>query len=479
MKESTNSQHLYSIRSGVAAVVSDNIVIQMGDDGQYQATSTTNTRVFDDPAVLSVDAMSDDSPDEDQMGAELFGHIPGIKHHLLLGYYQDLYAGHVLEGDYRAKGSSGGVATWILKELLEQRKIDGVIHMKTAPAKSGKLFTYQLSRTTDEITSGAKSRYYPGELSASLRHLKKLKGKYAIVGIPSIIMEVRLLAKQDPAINRRIAYTIGLICGHQKSATYAENIAWQSGIKPGNLLAIDFRKKIDGRPSNDYITEITGLVDGETKTIVKSQSELFGTVWGHGFFKTQFSDYTDDTLNETADVSLGDAWLDEYIKDSGGNNIVIVRNSDIADIIRRGIRDKKLRLDRIDEATVVRSQSGLIHHTRDELPYRLYLRDRRGEWRPKKRVSASSDFALLRKLVQRLRMRISHQSHIHYAEAVRRDDWQYFYRKMRPYTKLYSLLYNILLIQKIGYLTATKKIAQKPFVIIGRQLARSRGVNNR
>src|SRR5690606_13386755 len=108
--------------------------------------------------------------------------------------------------------------------------IDGVIHVKESNDGDGILFKYGISRTADEIIEGAKSRYYPAEFSSVINTIKKTKGKYAITGIPSFIAEVRLLAKQDKEVADRIAYTFGLICGHQKTTKYAEALAWQHGI---------------------------------------------------------------------------------------------------------------------------------------------------------------------------------------------------------------------------------------------------------
>ena len=50
-----------------------------------------------------------------------------------------------------------------------------------------------------------------------MKTVKDVPGRYAIVGIPSFIMAVRLLAEKDDTIKDRIKYTVGLICGHQKA----------------------------------------------------------------------------------------------------------------------------------------------------------------------------------------------------------------------------------------------------------------------
>ncbi len=449
----------YSVRSGSYAVADNSVVMELDEFGQYAPRfEDAADKVIASKTLAKVCAMSDESTDEDEVSKDLFALVPGIKYAPILGYYLGLYAGHVTEGDYRQNASSGGFTTWILKELLEKKHIDGVIHVKESSKDKDTLFEYGISKTINEIIAGAKTRYYPAEFSEVLNAVKKTPGRYAIVGIPSFIMEIRLLARQDPDVRKSIAYTLGLVCGHQKSTKYAESLAWQCGIKPGNLISIDFRKKIQGAPANKYATEMTGLINGKKVTIVKRQEDLFGSHWGHGFFKTKFSDYTDDALNETADVTLGDAWLPEYTKDSLGNNILIVRDKIILDILEDGLRSKKIRLDKVKESDIIRSQPGLIHHTRDDLPYRLYKRDKKQEWRPRKRLKASRDITFLRKTIQNIREDIVIHSHIQYKKAAELDDWSYFERSMQKYLRRYKWVYILIQLRRNGPMWFAKKI---------------------
>ena len=441
----------YDVRSGVYSVIDKRITIKLNEYGEYTYhtpnLSHKNSKL---KAMLSrTSAMSDESPNEDMVARDLFASKKGIKKSDVIGYHLGLFAGHVVEEDYRQKASSGGLTTWILKELLEKKHIDGVIHVKPS-GKNGILFEYGISKSVKSIREGTKTRYYPAELSGSLSAILNLPGKYAVVGLPSIIMELRLLAQNNPQINKKIAYTLGLICGHQKSTKYAESLAWQCGIRPGDLRSIDFRKKAPGLPANDYTTEMTGIVNGKLVTITKGQAELFGSHWGYGFFKTKFSDFTDDTLNETADVSLGDAWLPKYTKDSLGNNILIVRNEIIASILEEGVKNKKIKLDTLSEREVLKSQLGLIHHTRDDLPYRLHKQDRSHKWRPKKRIQAANKASFLRKIVQNLREDMRDKSHIYYAEAVILDDWSYFEKKMKPVVLRYKVVYVFIQLKNRG-----------------------------
>ncbi|WP_263853521.1 coenzyme F420 hydrogenase/dehydrogenase beta subunit N-terminal domain-containing protein [Lactiplantibacillus pentosus] len=176
--------------------------------------------------------------------------------------------GHVLEGNYRKNGSSGGFVTWICSQLLRHDYIDAVIHVKESK-QAGKLFEYGISRNELELDAGAKTKYYPVEYSEVIKTVKNVPGRYAVVGLPSYIMELRLLSEQDPVVKERLKFMIGLVCGHQKTTKFAEFLAWQCGIKPGDLKSINFRKKQDDAPASKYAIELVGIVDGKEQTIVK------------------------------------------------------------------------------------------------------------------------------------------------------------------------------------------------------------------
>lgn len=456
----------YTFGTGASAVVNKKIKMELNEFGEYKPNLkdalNSDERKEEEISLLLVSPNSDESMDEDEISKKLYSKVPGIEHDKRIGYYKELYAGHVSEGDYRKNASSGGFGTWIFKELFERNLIDGVIHVKENTDKEDSiLFKYDISRTVDEIQAGAKTKYYPVEFSQVINKIKETPGRYAIIGIPSFIMSIRLLAQYDPIINERIKYTIGLICGHQKSAKFADSLAWQVGIEPGKLKSINFRKKIPNAPANRYAIEMTGIIDGKEVTINKRMSELLGHDWGQGFFKSNASDFTDDVMNETADITLGDAWLTEYTSDSKGNNVILVRDEIIANILKEGIKNKKVKLDNISVETIIKSQSSHFQHTREELGYRLYKKEKIGEWHPNKRIPISNNLPFFRKKIQELRMEIAKQSHISYKKAVEVGDLNYFVTHMERCIKNYRRLYYIKSVVKLGPKKIFVRILQK------------------
>lgn len=152
----------------------------------------------------------------------------------------------------------------------------------------------------------------------------------------------------------------------------------------------------------------------------------------------------------TADITLGDAWLPEYMADGMGNNVVIIRNPEIDMIVNEGIKCGKLKMEPVTKDVILKSQAAHYRHTREELAYRLYKKDINKEWRPQKRIEASNALPYFRRKVQDLREEISRQSHIIYKKALELEDFNYFRRKMRKLSKKYKRVYYYMSVQDKG-----------------------------
>jgi coenzyme F420-reducing hydrogenase beta subunit len=418
---------------------------------QAKAKSTAQSIAAVDPSVCP---FSETALSEDTLGKTLFC-SDGVKHDSYIGHYRETWAGYVVEGKYCEQGSSGGFASWVLNELLAKDLVDAVIHVKPRQpdGQDRRLFVYAISRTATEILSGAKSHYYPIEMSEVLRLVRETPGRYAIVGLPCFIKALRLLAHESPVFADRIVFCVGLFCGHLKSTGFSESYAWQCGIRPDQLRAVDFRRKQAGKLSSQYGVGVIGLQDGHLIERTASASDLFGSDWGLGLFKYKACDYCDDVVAETADVSIGDAWLPEYVSDYRGTNVVIVRSLQIATLIHDGIRESRLALQEISAERIIESQAAGFRHRREGLAYRLYLADRTGKWRPHKRVQPCKKH-LTRRLRRRfeLRQTLAAVSHIAFLEAISSANLSVFYKHLHPLVDAYYKTYQALPRRVVSYL---------------------------
>lgn len=353
---------------------------------------------------------------EDQLAAKRF---PTPLHRdKALGSFDATYVGYVAEEKFRLRGSSGGLVSWVAAELLRQGLIDGVAHVIATPdpQREGRYFRYRISRTLAEINEGAKSRYYPIEMAEILQTIREVPGRYAVVGLPCFIKAVHLLRREDAVLRERIAFTLGLFCGHLKSARFAESFAWQLQVPLGQVQQVEYREKLPDRPANWYRAQLT-LRDGQR--VSKDWWHLADGDWGAGFYMNSACNFCDDVVAETADIAFGDAWVEPYSSDGRGTNVVIVRSPQVQQLVASAIQEGRLNLDAVDGQFVEQTQAAGFRQRREGLAYRLTWA-RRGV-RPRKRVAPSAALPRHRKLIYRLRYFISAASHrvFRVARAVR------------------------------------------------------------
>jgi coenzyme F420-reducing hydrogenase beta subunit len=398
--------------------------------GQFEPTGERAPRAF-----ARICPFSPAARNEDALAAERF---PAAAHRdALVGSYAAAFVGHVGEDGFRANGSSGGMVSWVATELLRQGLIDGVAHVVPAdPAGDGRFFQYRISRSASEIRAGAKSRYYPVELSQVLHEIRERPGRYAVVGVPCFIKAIHLLRDAEPVLRERIAFTLGLFCGHMKSARFVESFAWQLDVPIEAVRAVDYRRKDPDRPANWYTAHLT-LADGSARW--QDWWHLADGDWGAGYFQNSACNSCDDVVAETADIAFGDAWVEPYSSDGRGTNVVIVRAPLILGLIRQAIDERRLDLSPVDHAFVAETQAAGLRQRREGLAYRLRVMPPRVM--PRKRVAPGGrDLPLRRKLVYRARASISAGSHRMF-DLARRRRWPALYlRWARLSLRLYEAL---------------------------------------
>ena len=326
-----------------------------------------------------------------------------------IGRYESAYVGYAATDDFRARGSSGGLVTWVAHELLRRGLVDGVAHVIAVeqPNEDDRFFRYRIARTLDEVKSGAKSRYYPVEMSDVLKQIRATPGRYAVVGVPCFIKALQLLRREDPILRERVAWTLGLFCGHMKSARLIESFAWQMQVSMSDVARVEFRLKDATKAASWYTAHLT-LRDGTTRQ--KDWWNLADGDWGAGFFMNGACNYCDDVVAETADISFGDAWVEPYSSDGRGTNVVIVRSPIVAQIVKEAIDDGRLQLENVDAKFIAATQAAGFRQRREGLSFRLFWRRALQPRRlvPRKRVRARvHGIAARRQLIYTLRASIT------------------------------------------------------------------------
>jgi len=317
-----------------------------------------------------------------------------------VGHYYNTYVGY--SNKYRLTSSSGGIATYLIDELLNKKIVDAVITVKEG---ENSFYEYSIVRSTDEIISTSKTRYFPVTLATVLERLKNSNERFAVVGIACFIKSVRLLQIYHPELKERIKFTIGIICGGIKSRFFAEYLAGKAGVANNHFTQPQFRIKDHQSRASDYSF---GCKD-EEGALHTIKMRKVGDMWGSGMFKNNACDYCDDVTTELADISLGDAWLNPYNQDGKGTNVMVTRSKLSEELINEGITMKELTVEHLDFNQFLSSQQGSFNHRQKALGYRIRLAKKKGLLIPPKRhdqEKISIDF----KLVQKQRMVVRKQS---------------------------------------------------------------------
>ncbi len=366
----------------------------------------------------------------------------------LVGSYVYLGAGRIVSEEIWSS-SSGGLTTWLLEQLLETGEVDGVIHLGESERTSD-LFEYRISKTIAEITANRGSKYYAATFQHALEEIRADNLRYAFVGVPCFVNAVDLLRHDDEVWRRKIAFTLGLVCGHLKTQIYTETLARQLGVESIDIASVDYRIKNPNYKSSDYSFGVKSKASGMWRsTRVKN---LVASNWGEAAFSLEACNSCTDIFAYSSDVTFGDAWLKRFENESRGTNLVVVRNPRIQEILQAGNVGKEIYLEELTELDVLESQKGGIRHR-----VQGYLvRNSAGQ----RKVSPQSDFesvpapAILRSLLLRYRSFLSRVTRNQVSFAGQKD----FEKKLKIYRYLVLVFRVFDLLSKLSFKKLIAKI---------------------
>lgn len=281
------------------------------------------------------------------------------------GRFENAYIGYSRE--FRPTSSSGGIATYVLKKVLEQREVD---YLFVVRSDGGSGYQYQVVDNADNIQKISKTRYFPVTMEKLFSVIEQTEGRVAVSGVACFIKAIRLKQHYNPELKEKIPFLVGIICGGLKNRWYTDFLAQSAGIE-GAYTNPEYRVKDAGSSAGDYSF---AALDEESR-LRQVKMRRVGDMWGTGLFKAKACDFCTDVLTELADISLGDAWLPKYKSDGMGNSVVLTRSALAETIIRSGIAAGELVLEEVPVARIVESQSGGFNHRQNAAKFRAWLAD--------------------------------------------------------------------------------------------------------
>jgi coenzyme F420-reducing hydrogenase beta subunit len=435
-----------------ACATGTNIQMKLNKYGEYQPnlTESDGSEDLTEAGLGLVCPSLSPNLNEDYIGEGLYSSVARYDENL--GYNIQSYAGYVKEGTFRSKGTSGGMGTWILAELLKQGFIDGVIHVKAAvrSTASDPYYIYGISTTSDEIQNNSKTRYHVVEFSKVLAQALTQGGRYAFVGVPCMVKALRRLQLKDQKIANAVPFAVALVCGHLKSVNWSNSLAWGAGVDPKKATHIQYRTKGPNIPARAYVFQAT---DQNNITHQKDSADVVGGKFNAGALMLPACEFCDDVVGETSDLTIGDAWLPRFESDSQGTNLLVVRNPEINKILNAAFGDDRISIIPLSNEEAANSQSGGFRQRREGLSYRLQRESDAGRILPIKRVQPSEySVSNERKKIYDLRTAVTLKSREIFVQALKENDYTFYVegldkevtslRRMEIRSSFFSLIVN-------------------------------------
>jgi coenzyme F420 hydrogenase subunit beta len=206
------------------------------------------------------------------------------------------------------------MVTALLVHLLEAGRIDGALVTRFVPEQPLQPVPF-IARTRSDIIAAARSKYCPVPANMALRSIRQNPGKYAVVGVSCHMHGIRKAAEFDDILRERIVLHIGLFCGHSLSFAATEYLFRQYGIDSAEVRRLEYRG---------------GGWPGGVRVYTKDEKKVFVPhfeAWK--LFDVAFTPWRcllcRDGSAELADISFGDAWLEEFKSDPEGISAIVVR----------------------------------------------------------------------------------------------------------------------------------------------------------
>ncbi|MDX2455216.1 Coenzyme F420 hydrogenase/dehydrogenase, beta subunit C-terminal domain [Desulfosarcina sp.] len=216
----------------------------------------------------------------------------------LYGPFVELKTAYAKDESIRFKGSSGGVLTAILCELLATQKVAGVLQVGAAkedPTRTESRF----STTVAEVVSQAGSRYAPSCLLADFKTILAEHDSIAVVGKPCDIVGVKQFLDVYPEYKEKVYCTLSFMCMGMPSQNATSRLITRLGVESSEQI------KTLAYRGNGWPGEASVVTDDNNRHAC-TYDESWGKILGRDLlFRCIFCP---DGWGSFADISAGDAW---------------------------------------------------------------------------------------------------------------------------------------------------------------------------
>lgn len=255
-----------------------------------------------------------------------FNDISQENYDLLWGPIFSIQEGFSTNKNQRFKGASGGAISAIALYLLEEKKVDFVLHIG-ANHINPYINEIKISRNYEDIISNSGSRYSPSSPLKTLLELNERGEKFAVIAKPCDIVSIHNLRKIDKQSISNLAYTISFFCAGVPSIKGTEKVVSTLNLDPKDAKSIQYRG--NGWPG--YFTVTT-----ETSEKQMSYNDSWGNILNRYLQKR--CKICPEGIGEFADIACADSWDQEEggypsFQEKPGKSLIIARTNKGKEIV--------------------------------------------------------------------------------------------------------------------------------------------------
>ncbi|CAN7774121.1 Coenzyme F420 hydrogenase/dehydrogenase, beta subunit C-terminal domain [Caballeronia sp. LjRoot34] len=273
--------------------------------------------------------------------------------HAEWGPIHGVRTGWAVDPEIRYRGSSGGVLSALLIYLLESGKADFVAHVAVS-TDDPLLNIRRISRTRDEVLSGAGSRYAPAAALDDIDALFELGGRFAFVGKPCDVAALRAYLAVHTERVSQVVMILSFMCAGVPSMAGTHEVLAALGTNAVETASFVYRG--NGWPG--FATART--FDG--RELKMDYAASWGKILGK---RLQLRcKVCPDGTGEFADITCADAWYGPggypNFEERAGRSLIISRTHAGEDLVRAALA-----------AQAVCAQECAIDAIADMQPYQL------------------------------------------------------------------------------------------------------------
>ncbi|MBO4491394.1 MAG: Coenzyme F420 hydrogenase/dehydrogenase, beta subunit C-terminal domain [Lentisphaeria bacterium] len=277
-----------------------------------------------------------------------------------LDYYTgkavSVYEGYSARSEIAANAASGGFVTGMLTHLLESNRIDGALVSRLEADKGEITPVVEIVTKASDLMRFQGSIYmsYPLLSAEILDKIHAFSGRLAIVALPCQCRGIRKRLENDPALQGRSIFLIGLFCGHTSQPALLDRVLERKKIRKTEIRSFRFRRGL-GRGYSEIV-----LHNGTRITFPSAAYLLYQNLFVEAAPQCAACF---DHFAEAADLACGDVWTWRHRRDKIKHSIFCSRTEAGEEALQEAIRSGCFVVERSDRVRLLRANiRAAIYH---------------------------------------------------------------------------------------------------------------------